>query len=424
MIKIILINLTILTSLLGLEIPTERVQMHKFGASVDLNAKIVQLSNAKQSIMSQVSGHIEEYYVNPAQRVKKGDKVARINSIMLSKITAEFISLKEQFKAVSDNYDAIKNLYEKGMSSMKDLNIQSVEKNAMLSRINSLSSQLETLGIESKALKQASSKYTLYAHSDGTVADILQPLHAVINEDSAIMTIIKERDYYIKAFLPLEYAEMVKIGQKLVVSYNNKDISTHITQIMPELDEKTQRAVVLSSIDNKQDKLFVNAYVSATLYLDTKKEYTAIKKSALSFFNNEWVVFVPKEEEHNEDASHDDLNDEHEGHDHTAHDSINNELGTHDSLTDEHDGYDHAKHNNIDDEHAAHDHSAHEKMDDTHGSHEEENLPYEAKVVEIITQDDKFTAIRGLELGQKYVSGKSYYVKSMMLKSSFGGHGH
>lgn len=380
-----------------MDIPKEHVKKHKFGNSLELNAKVVQLSNAKQSIMSQVSGHIEEYYVHPAQKVKKGNKLARIKSILLSKMTSEFISLQEQFKAVNENYNATKKLYNKGMSSMKDLNLQSVEKNAMLSKINALSSQLETLGLQPQTLQKASSKYILYAHSDGTVADILQPLHAVLGEDTAIMTIVNEHSYYVKSFLPIEYTEMIKIGQRIVVSYNNKNISSHVTQIMPELDEKTQRAVILSSIDNINDKFFVNAYVSATLYFDAKDEYTAIKKSALSFFNNEWVVFVPKEEEH---AGHDDL---------SSHDDLADE---HASLDDEHAGHGHAKDETMNDEH------------DAHEDHKDEELPYEAKVVEIITQDDKYVAVKGLDIGQEYVSDKTYYVKSMMLKSSFGGHGH
>ncbi|HFB54043.1 MAG TPA: hypothetical protein ENJ67_04855, partial [Sulfurimonas autotrophica] len=81
------------------------------------------------------------------------------------------------------------------------------------------------------------------------------------------------------------------------VEYADKKISTHITQIMPKVDEDTQRVVALSSVDEKVDNLFINTYVEATLYFGTKLQYPAVKKSALSFFNNEWVVFVPNEEE-------------------------------------------------------------------------------------------------------------------------------
>ncbi len=91
-----------------------------------------------------------------------------------------------------------------------------------------------------------------------------------------------------------------------------------------------------------------------------------LKKTALSFFNNEWVVFLPKEE--GED-SHDD-----------------------------------------------------EKKDEDNEEHDEQQ--FEARDVKIIEQNNEYVAIEGLNIGQEYVSDKSYFVKSMVLKSSLGEHGH
>ncbi len=153
-----------------------------------------------------------------------------------------------------------------------------------------------------------------------------------------------------------------------MVSYAGRNIVTHVTQILPILDATTQRIVVLSSVDEKADDLYINAYVESTLYFKADHKYVAVEKSALSFFNNEWVVFVPKEESE-EDASHSEekrvKNEEEEG-------------------------------------------------------EEEVYVPYEARVVKIIVEDDKFSGVKGLEVGEEYVSDKSYYVKSMMLKSSLG----
>ena len=194
----------------------------------------------------------------------------------------------------------------------------------------------------------------------------MQPLHTVIREDEALISIIKDQAFYVQSYLPLKYASVIKSGQKLTVDYNGRKIVTHVTQILPELDVKTQRIVVLSSVDEKADDLFVNTFVSSTLYFEPREKYVAVKKSALSFFNNEWVVFMPTEKE---------------------------------------------KH----DDHEEHGEEKHE---------EEPSLPYEARVVKIIIQDDEYAGVQGIEIDEEYVSDKSYYVKSMMLKSSLGEHGH
>ena len=356
------------------EIPLAKVQKHTFNKSIALNAEVIQLSNAQQSITSLVAGHLEKYYVKPAQKVKKGDKIALIESIVLSKMSADYLALKEQLQASEKNYQSTKNLFQKGMSSLKELNNQEIRRSEIAAKLSALESQLQTLGIDAQKLKNPTSNFVLYAHSAGVVSSLIKPLHSSVSVDEPLVNIVKNQAYYIKSYLPIEYASKVKIGDKIVASYADQKIVTHITQIMPKLDEDTQRVVVLSSVDTKVENLFINSYVEATLYFGEAKEYLAVKKSALSFFSNEWVVFVPNEEEH------------HEEHDEDAHDEGE----------EEHEGEE----------------------------HEHEEAPYTLAVVTILTQDDEFVAIEGLDEGEEYVSAKSYYVKSMILKGSLGEHGH
>ena len=362
--KIYIFMLVLSSSLLSVEIPTQKAKLQSFGESVELNSKIIQLSNAKQSVTSLVNGHLEKYFVEPGENVKAGQKIALIESILVSKMTADYISYKKQFMSLKENYNANKKLYDKGMLSLQKLNTLKNELNAMNSNVSALKSQLETLNIDTKNLQKATGNFILYAHSPGRVSNLLQPLHTVIREDEALISIIKDQAFYVQSYLPLKYSGVVKIGQKLIVDYNGRKITTHITQILPELDVKTQRVIVLSSIDEQADDLFVNTFVSSTLYFEPLEKYVAVKKSALSFFNNEWVVFIPVNEEGEDSSEKDDNDEEHEEH--------------------------------------------------------EEEVPYEARVVEIIAQDNFYAGVKGLELDEEYVSDKSYYVKSMMLKSSLG----
>ena len=337
--------LTLSISLFAVEIPTAHAKSRKFGKSVELNAQVIQLSNAGQSVTSLVSGHLEKYFVEPGQKVKTGDKIALIESITISKMTADYISLKKQYNALKKNYDATKKLYDAGMTSMSEVNNKSIQKNAILAKLNGLQSQLNLLNIDADKLKVASPNLVLYAHSSGKVSELLLPLHTVVKVDEALITIVKDQAFYIKSFVPLKYAGSVNVGQKMLVRYNDRDIITHVKQVLPSLDEVTQRIVVLSSVDEKADDLYINSFVKSTLYFKADTLHIAVEKSALSFFSNEWVVFVPKAEE---------------------------------------------------------------------------ETPYEVRVVKIVASDDKYIGIMGLEKGEEYVSDKSYYVKSMLLKSSIG----
>ena len=279
------------------ELPIEKTQLHTFKRSVALNAKVIQLSNAQQVITSLVSGHLEKYFVKPAQNVKKGEKIALIESIVLSKMSANYLALKKQLASVSKNYESIKKLYETGLASMQQLNDEAIKKSEITANLNSLRSQLQTLGIDVDRLKKATSSFLLRAHSSGRVSALLKPLHSSVNTDEGVVTIVKNQAFYVKSYLPLEYATKVHLGDKVTISYAGKEIPTHVTQIMPKVDEKTQRVVILSSVDQNVKNLFIDVYVKSVLYFGDAKEYVAVKKSALSFLNNEWVVFVPDEEE-------------------------------------------------------------------------------------------------------------------------------
>ncbi len=337
-------------------LPTDMVKEHLFAQRLEVNSQIIQLSSAKQEVTSLLAGHLERYFVKPSQKVKKGQKVALIDSPELSKMTASYLALKQQYAAQKRNYESVKRLYEKGMTSLQELNRESIKKDALLSKLNTLKSQLRSIGVDPDALSKPTSDYYLYSHTSGIVSALQLPLHSSVDRERGIVSIVKEHAYYAKSYIPLRYAKTLHKGDKIVLDYFGSSIQSRITQILPEVDRETKRAVALSAIEN-DEKLFIGAFVGSTIYFGEKKRYLAVKKSALSFFNNEWVVFLPKEEE------------EHE---------VQKE------------------------------------------SEEEEEVPYDIAVVKIITTDDKYAAIEGLKAGEEYISGKSYYVKSSLLKGSLG----
>ena len=66
--------------------------------------------------------------------------------------------------------------------------------------------------------------------------------------------------------------------------------------------------------------------------------------------------------------------------------------------------------------------AGHDEEEEGHEEHEK--APYAAKVVEVIAYNGDNVAIKGLKAGEEYVSDGIYFVKSMILKSSLGEHGH
>ncbi|CAA6803825.1 MAG: heavy metal efflux pump, CzcB family [uncultured Sulfurovum sp.] len=364
--------------LLGMDVPIDEVEKQLFKNEISVNSKIVQLSSAKEQVMARMGGKISTYLVKQGQSVKKGQAIAKIDSLELSRLFSELKLLRKQLLVHQKNYNIIRKLYNSGLESMQNLNQEQREKDETASKIESIKAQLSLMGVSSKTYK---SSYTVYAQGSGTVEKILIPTNAVVDANTPLVSIVKGGESFLaKAYIPLKYVNEVGVGQEGELLYGAKHYKMHITQILPQLDEQTQQMVILLALDEPVPNLFVNAYVETKLSIGTPREYLAVKKSALSFFNNEWVVFLPKHHEEHEEEKHDD--------------------------------------------HAGHDHGEEKHEEEKHDEHEEDEIPYDILVVKIIKQNEHWVAIEGIDEHRDYVSAKSYYIKSLLLKSSLGGHGH
>jgi len=211
------------------------------------------------------------------------------------------------------------------------------------------------------------------------VGKLLAPLHSNIDAQTPLLSIVNQNAYYAVAYLALKDALKVDSATEGWVKVADKSFPARFVQLMPHIDTETQRAKVLFEVKNSPEVLLLDAFVQMDVALAPKQERVMVQKSALTLFQGEWVVFVPKdhEEEHHDAKAHD--HDDHE-------------------------------------EDAA-EHEAH-----AHGEHEA--IPYEPQVVEIIAYAGKEAAVKGIEAGTEYVSDGVYFVKSMLLKSSLGEHGH
>ena len=364
-----------------IQIKTDIAQTGNIGKVIRTNAEITQLSDQKQQIVSRLPGHIENYFVKPGSHVNKGMKVAELTSIALSKMTAEYLALKAQERAAASQRKTAEILYKKGLGSRNELNNKIVSLERIRGKRNALAASLRSLGIDPEALKAPTDRLILKAHAEGTVGRILVPLHANVDAQTPILRIVKSQGYYAVAYMKIEDALKVDDQSKATVTLMNKHFSASFIQLYPQVDEETQRAKVLFSLKGETGKLLLGAFVPIQVEIAPFIKAVTLKRSALTLFQGEWVVFVPKA---------DDEEDEHKAAEHHKDDEAEDEG---------HEGEEH------------HHDEAHE-------------VPYAPRVVEILAYSGDRVALKGIEAGEAYVSEGVYFVKSLLLKSSLGEHGH
>ncbi len=353
------------------EINMSHAQMKPLGKIVKTNAQITQLSDQKQEIVSRLPGHVEHYFVTTGQEVKEGEKVVLIESIALSKMSAEYVALRQQVNASKEQLGVTKKLYKKGLASQNELNQKIIALEKILAKQNALVSQLKSLGIKASDLKEATDKFVLYAHSSGVVGEIFVPLHSNVNAQDALMSIVNRNHYYAMAYMSVDDAMKITPKTTGFVTIANKQYPVRFVQLLPNIDEATQRAKVLFMMMKYPKNTLIHAFIQIDISLEPYQNAVMIKKSALSLFQGEWVVFVETHE-----------------------DEKGREADTHPKKGND------------------------EKAGDNDEA--EEEVPYAPKVVQIIAYNGDEVAIKGLKPNEEYVSDGVYYVKSMLLKSAIG----
>ena len=309
MIKI-LFSLSLLPLLaFSTSIKVEHATLKPLGKMIQTNAQIVQLSYQKQEIVSRLTGHVEKYYVKAGDTVKSGDKVVLIESIELSKRTADFLALKQQIKPALAQVNTTRKLFKKGLASKNQLSQHLIALETLRSQKNALASQLQSLGLDTQTLTKATDKFTLTAHAEGVVGKILISLHANVDAQMPLMTLVNQSGYYASAYLGVQDAMHVTQDTKGWVKIADKSYAATFVQLLPNIDEETQRAKVLFSIDDSPSNLLLGAFTEIDISLAPSRNVVMVKKSALTLFNGEWVVFTEKE---HENAEHHEEKSDHE----------------------------------------------------------------------------------------------------------------
>ena len=326
------------------------------------------LSSQQQNIVSRLGGHLETYEVHPGQMVKKGDPIARIRSLELSKMSASFLALQKENAAAASQLANIRTLHKKGLASKADLNEAKIKSAQVQSKLQSIASQLRSLGIDPKTLTDPIDTLTIRAHAPGRVEALLVKLHTNVSPSTPLVSLVQNRGYYAIAYLSPKEALRAPHDIKGMLLLPSENLSCSFVQLAPRVDPATQRAQMLFRIKAPHKPLLLDMFTEMEISLPPYHKAVTVKKSALTLFMGEWVVFVPQKKEPEEEAHHETKSD-HEAHEH----------------------------------------------------HEALFVP---QVVLPKAYFGDLVEVEGLKAGAEYVGEGGYFVKSMLLKSELGGHGH
>jgi len=281
------------TLVFSYNVSVETTHLTTVNKTIQANAKIIQLSAQKQIIFSPLKGELLRYYVKSNQPIKKGDQIALIQSKRLYKITQDYLKIKNKVKTLKTQKNITQRLFNKGLISKKSLTKSKKSLTKILIKQKNLERQLRQLNLLPKSITKTTDRFKLYAKSKGTVEKILLPIHSTLHLQTPIIQLVNHNNsYYALAYLNIKDSFNISSMTQGIIEINHKNYELSFIKFYPSIDEKRQKAQALFQIINRPKHLFLKAIFPINLSTPLKKKAIIIKKSALSHFQGELVIFI------------------------------------------------------------------------------------------------------------------------------------
>ncbi|HHT9119869.1 MAG TPA: efflux RND transporter periplasmic adaptor subunit [Candidatus Hypogeohydataceae bacterium YC41] len=287
-------------------IKVEKAVARVIPSFIETTAKIEFNANQLVQIKPRVPGRVVEMFADFGQDVKEGETLALLDSIELAKAIDEYKARKAKLTVALANYERESRLWEKNVSSEKDMLTAKGEYLSLKADLEEVRERLHLFGLSHEDVESISkeerptSTFPILSPFEGTTVDKKITLGEVIAPTDTLFTIANLNVMWIIASIYEKDISKVKLNQGaeiLVETYPDEVFPGKITYISNMVDEKTRTVKVRVEIDNKNRKLKAGMFANVRIYTDESKEIQKqlfVPSVAIQRLDGRNIVFTSK----------------------------------------------------------------------------------------------------------------------------------
>jgi cobalt-zinc-cadmium efflux system membrane fusion protein len=304
-------------------IETETVAPLPIAGSILATGKIL-VSEDRIAVIGPVhEGRLVRLYAGQGSRVKKGQKLADLESPDIDQAEADYLKALADYenarrtsaaevKLAQANYDRTKLLYEKTITAGK--NLLSAEHDLEVAKASAASSVASTkaaltaarrrlliLGLKESDVDSLASKtdlgalFSLTSPIEGIVVERNATIGATVGSDANLFKIINISSVWIDANVFEKDVERVKLGQQVKVSVTaipGSFFSGKVILVSSVVDPETRSVKVRTEVPNRDGKLKPDMFANVEIITDVNRNAISVPQSALLNDGGQSVVFV------------------------------------------------------------------------------------------------------------------------------------
>ncbi len=283
----------------------EKAQARQSG-DLNLYGRIVWNDDVTVKIFSPVSGRVRSIAVKGGETLHKGDLLATLDSPDFGQTQADTKKAQSDFVLSEKNYQRQKELFAHGATPRKNLEAAEAEYQKALAEN-----------------KRANAKLNLYWGKSGNVDDLFQlrtPLSGTLVEKNItpgqevrsdqilgstpsagtpLFIVSDPKHLWILLEVNEAYLPMMKVGDKLLIhskTYPDKSFNGQLGFLGNSLDPSTRTIRARGSVDNPDELLKAEMYVSVDLVTDSRPPGVEVSAKAVFEVGQKHYVFVEQEE--------------------------------------------------------------------------------------------------------------------------------
>lgn len=304
-------------------IETEIVTKAPIAGVVNATGKILVPEDRTAVIGPVNEGRIVKLYAGQGSRVRKGQKLAELESADIDQAEADYLkaladaenarrSSAAEIKLAQETYDRTKSLYEKTVVPGK--NLQSAEHDLEVAKANAENNAASTkatltaarrhlliLGLSDSAIDALGKKpglaatFSLTAPIDGVVVERNATIGATVGTDASVFKIIDISRVWVDAHVFEKDLPRVRVGQGVkltVTAFPGAAFSGKIIFIDSLVDPESRTVKVRTEVPNPDGRLKPDMFANIEIITDVSSTAVSVPQSAVLEDNGKSVVFV------------------------------------------------------------------------------------------------------------------------------------
>ena len=268
-------------------------------------------------------GRIVRLYAGQGSRVKKGQKLADLESADIDQAEADYLkaladyenarrSSVAEVKLAQATYDRTKFLYEKTITAGK--NLQTAEHDLEVAKASAENSvngtkaaltaarrHLLILGLKDSTIDSLANKpdlaavFSLNSPIDGTVVERNATVGATVGADANLFKIIDVSRVWVDANVFEKDLQRVRLGQEVkltVPAFPGSTFSGKVILVNSVVDPDTRTVKVRTEVPNPDGRLKPDMFANVEIITDLNRSAISIPQSAVLNDQGKTVVFV------------------------------------------------------------------------------------------------------------------------------------